>query len=258
MSFRPSSKKALKKYAGSRGSRVKDTQALMNKVSRKMLQDYAKDRRLDSRRDDFPYTRLNQMIPRGFVGARGDAKFFDVGSASYANDTTGSITHLSVIPQGVTVNTREGKACRVTSCNIRGRIFAGTTATFNTVASYLVWDYQPNKVIAGITDIFDSANSLSFPKRENNERFRIIKKWYCTLSGNGTAPATGDETMAIDDYVRMPEDANILCTTADTTGVIGDTIQGALYFVSLGNVAAGTAAATSTVGFRLNFTDKLN
>lgn len=256
MSARPSNKKALAKYLGSASFRKGMQFAAMNKVDRKAWTKSYKAQRASDLRDDMPYPALTQMIPRGFVGARGDAKFLDTAFASYANNTTGSLTHISPIPQGVGVNQREGKACRVTSVNVRGVVAADTTTTTNVFSNYLVWDYQPNKVLPAITVVFDTITAVTFPSRENNERFKIIKKWYGVLIGNVTTPATGKEAYAIDDYVRLPEDCNILCTTADTTGVITNTIQGALYFITMGTTAAGTADGNTSVGFRLNFTDK--
>lgn len=261
MSSRPSSKKALAKYTGSRAASVKATQALMNKVSKEMLkQSYSRARSADLR-DDVPFPAMRQMIPRGFVGSRGDAKFLDTAFAAYQNDTTGTITHLSPVPQGTTVNQREGKAFRCTSINIRGQIQVESTTTTQIYANYLVWDYQPNKAAisaaATIPLIFNTISSVSFPNRENNERFVIIKKWYGTMAGNSVTPATGKEVIPIDEYVRLPQDCNVLCTTADTTGVIGNTIQGALYFVTMGGEAAGTNNSITSVGFRMNFTEKM-
>lgn len=259
MSSRPSQKKALKKYAGSRAGRTKERQAGMSKVSKKSMA--YKKALLADLMDDLPYPAQSQMIPRGFVGSRGDAKFLDTAITTYAVNTTGSITHISPVPQGTTVNTREGKAFRCTSVNIRGSVFADTAAIQQIYAGYLVWDYQPNKAaISAATTIpliFNAINSTSFPNRENNERFLIVKKYYGNLIGNTTTPATGMESEAIDDYVRLPIDANVLCTTADTTGEIGNTIQGALYWVTMGNQAAGTADGQFNVGFRLNFTEKM-
>lgn len=197
-------------------------------------------------------------VPRGFVGSRGDAKYFDTALATYEASTTSTPVHLSIVPQGTTVNTREGKAFRCTSVNIRGKVSAKTTTTIANYAGYLVWDYQPNKALAATTDILDSASSNSFPKRENNERFKIIKKYYGLVIGNTTTPTVGTEAYEIDDYVKLPKDANVLCTTADTTGVIGNTIQGALLWVPVGDIATGTAAAQFVIGFRMNFTDRIN
>jgi len=187
---------------------------------------------------------------RGLVGSTGDAKFWDIASATYPIDTTGVVTHLSEIPRGTNINSRNGKACRVTSVLIRGHVLGPTNGTRQQVAGYLVWDYQPNEAIALITDIFDTANARSFPNRENNERFRILKIFFDNFNtyGGGTA-------FSVDEYVRLPEDCNILMTSAGSTGAIGETIQGALYFVTMGTQPVATNASSFLGGFRLNFTD---
>lgn len=198
-----------------------------------------------------------RQITRGFVpGALGaDAKYFDVASATYAANTTGSITHLNIIAQGNTINKREGKAYRIKNIQIRGVIESDTTTTRAQVAFYLVWDKQPNKALAAITDIFDTVDSNSFTKRENTGRFRILKKWHRVVIGNTTTPATGRECIDVDKYLKLPKDLVTMCTTADTTGVIGDIITGALLWVSMGSVVAGTADANFTGGFRIGFSD---
>lgn len=199
-----------------------------------------------------------RQITRGFVaGAAGaDAKYFDVASASYACNTTGSITHLNVITQGNSINQREGKSYRIRNIQIRGVLETDTTTTRTGTACYLVWDKQPNKALAAITDIFDTITSQSFTKRENTGRFVILKKWHRTLIGNITTPATGREAVDIDKYLKLPKDLVTMLTSGDTTGVIGDIISGALLWVTMGSVAAGTADANATVGFRIGFTDE--
>lgn len=195
------------------------------------------------------------LSARGFVGSVADAKFFDTAEASYPTNTTGSITHLNIVPQGTTINSRVGKAYKCTSVAVRGQVQCDTTTTLATAACYLVWDYQPNKVLAAITDVLDSVSSSSFPKRENALRFKIIKKWSYCLSGNSTTPSAAFQSYRIDDYVKLPSDCSTLLTSADSTGVIGDMINGALLFISVGNIAAGTADGNAVLGFRLNFTD---
>lgn len=197
---------------------------------------------------------LQAQVPRGFLGAAGDAKYVDIASATYGNDTTGSITHFSIVPTGTTVNSRIGKAFQVTSFECKGTIYNGSTATYNKARCLLVWDYQPNKVLAGITDILDTANSTSLKKRENASRFKIIRDWNFDLVGNST---TMDSTAMenFDQYVRLPKDCVATCTAADTTGAIGNRVTGALLFVTVGNVASGTASAATTFTGRINFKD---
>jgi len=202
--------------------------------------------------------RMNPARPQG-LSARGflagnDAKFVDLALGTYANNTTGSITLVATIPQGTTVNAREGKACQLTSVRIRGRVQADATTTTTAYANYLVWDSQPNKALAAITDVLGSADPSAFPNRENAQRFKIIKQWRGTLSGNTTAPAATDVTVDVDDYIPL-KDCVTSFTAADTTGVIGNIVTGALLFVSVGSTVAGTADANTIVGFRVNFKD---
>lgn len=202
---------------------------------------------------DAPTTFRQPM--RGFVGVRGDAKFVDVAAATYACNTTGSVTLLNTIPQGDTVSSRDGKSCRVTSVQIRGRWTVDTATTIASQQTCLVWDYDPKKTLAGLTDVLTSATAYAFPNRENCERFKIIRKWFSSQCGASGAPTTGKEVMDIDEYVRLPPDCNSLYTLTDTTGVIGNLIQGALLLVTVGDQAAGTTDMNLTAACRVNFTD---
>ena len=199
-------------------------------------------------------SRMN-LSTRGFVGAAGDFKYIDIAQASYQCDTTGSVTHISVIPQGTTINTRLGKSCRPTSLQLRGTVYNNSTATRSRPAIYLVWDNQPNKALAGITDYLDAAESSSMIKRENASRFKTIRKWCYSLLGNTATPSTGAEERVIEEFVKLPKDCIITCTTADTTGVIGDVITGALLLITIGSKVAGTTASSFSGTMRLNFVD---
>ena len=132
---------------------------------------------------------------------RSDYKFVDLASATYANNTTGSVTLVATIPQGSSVNTRDGKSCQLTSVRVRGRIVADTTATTQGVACALVWDRQPNKALAAITDVYDVITTNNFPNRENSGRFRIIKEWRDVLNGNSATPASGPTILNINEYI---------------------------------------------------------
>ena len=197
----------------------------------------------------------SRQVPRGFVGMAGEAKYVDIANAAYVCDTTGQRTHISIVPQGTTVNTRVGRKCELKYVQIRGSALAGTTGTVATWAAYLVWDEQPNKVLAAVTDILDAASSSSLPKRENVQRFKILRKWSGCFSGNVTTPAAGDVSTRLDEYVRLPKGLVVVPTTADTTGVIADIITGALIWLTVGDNAAGTGAASIGCTMRVGFSD---
>lgn len=197
---------------------------------------------------------INQRTS-GFVGASGDAKYVDVSSATYACDTTGSVTHMSIVPQGATVNQRDGKAFRCTSIQLRGKVTNGATAVANDCAVMLVWDKQPNKALAAVTDILDAATAQALSKRENASRFVTLRRFDFSLTGKSDGTSTPGYMRSFDKYVRLPPDCVAVCTTADTTGEIGNRVSGALLLVTVGGTAAGTAAASLIATARVNFTD---
>lgn len=184
-----------------------------------------------------------------------DAKYFDTVVANYALNTTGGVKHLNIVVQGTTVISREGKSWINQSLHIRGYVAADIATTVAHTAMYIIWDKQPNKVLASITDIFDTVNSHSFAKRENKGRFLILKKWIHDISGNITTPGTGKEIQKVEKYMRLPAGLVTQMTSADTTGIIGNTINGALLFVHFGQTVAGTGDANASLGFRLGFSD---
>jgi len=197
---------------------------------------------------------INQRTS-GFVGAAGDAKYVDTALANYVVDTTGSVTHIDIVPQGTTVNQRDGKAFRDTSVTIRGMTYNGSTATYNDCAVLLVWDKQPNKALAAITDVLDAANNSALNKRENASRFVIIRRWNYILTGKGDGSTTSGYARTFDKYVRLPPGCVATCTTADNTGAIGNRVSGALLLLTVGNTAAGNSAAVLSVTVRTNFVD---
>lgn len=191
----------------------------------------------------------------GFRGSAGDAKYVDLAFASYALDTTGSITHMDIVAQNSTVNGREGKAFRDVSILLRGYAANGPTAIKNDCAVLLVWDKQPNKALAAITDVLDTTSSYSMNKRENASRFVVIRRWDWGMTGKGDGSTVGGYYRNFDHYVKLPPDCVATCTVADNTGVIGNRVSGALLLVTVGSNAAGDTAAAISLGARINFED---
>lgn len=206
---------------------------------------------------------MTAMVPkttvalRGFVGPLGEAKYVDTASASYALDTTGSVTHISIIPQGATVNNRDGRTCVVTAVHLRGNVNGRATCISCLGSILVVWDNQPNKALAAITDILDAKTSESQNKRENVNRFKIVRRLNFAVVGNDTTAGqqTSSTQFFVDEYIKLPKGCISVYTTADTTGVIGNCIQGALLLVSVGNTAAGNTAAISNLTIRTSFKD---
>lgn len=197
---------------------------------------------------------FEQAVKRAVMKEKSkDAGFVDLAGASYATDTTGTITLVATIAQGVSVNQRTGKKAVYKSVQIRGAWNAGTAGTVTDQAAMLVYDRKPTAALPAITDILVAANSRAFLNDVNSDRFQIVRRWDVNLVGNITTPATGRESLNFDEYVdlkKRPVEFN-----AAATGAIGDIAKGALYFVTVGNAAAGTTAGTVFAAFRTRFID---
>lgn len=191
------------------------------------------------------------------TGPIGEAKYVDTGEATYACDTTGTITHVSIVPQGATAVARDGRTCEITACHIRGLIQSNSTTTITSGTLLLVWDQQPNKALAAIDDILDGKKAHLQNKRENANRFRILMRRDYALIGNTTTAgqATSASGYRVEEYIRLPKGCICVYTTADTTGAIANCIQGALLFVSIGQTAAGNSAAAFYGTLRTSFRD---
>jgi len=201
----------------------------------------------------FPIAR--PIVQRGFVGGAGENKYFDVAGAMYVLDNTGAITHLDVVTQGNTVNSRDGRKFMPTSVNFRGRIMSGTGTTFSENAVMLVWDKQPNKALAAITDVLDAATPYAQNKREHASRFQVIRRWDSVCSGKNDGTTVGGFIRNFDHFVRLPRGLIAECTPADTTGAIGNRVTGALLLITVGNMGAGATAASLYCSIRIGFKD---
>lgn len=179
--------------------------------------------------------------------------FVDLAAGSFVNNTTGTIALIATVAQGASVNQRIGKKIRLKSVQVRGTTISGSAGIFCDCAALLVYDRRPTGSLPGITDILDTATAASMNNDANSGRFVILRRWDWIMTGNSTTPATGNEAQSFDKYV--PINGKQIVYKAAGTGAIGDIEEGALYFVSVGNQAAGTGASAMTIGFRTRFVD---
>jgi len=201
--------------------------------------------------------RYNRSMSARLVRAPGtrETGFVDISAATYAMDTTGSVTLLNTIAQGASVNQRVGKKVVLKSLQFRGNLQNGSTATVNDVAFMIVYDKRPTGALPTITDILASATAFSMNNDANSGRFSILKRHDDVLLGNATAAANyTDEMYKSCDFFLSLKDRPTTFKAAGT-GAIGDIEEGALYLVTIGIVAAGTAAASLQGAFRTRFLD---
>jgi len=192
---------------------------------------------------------INKHQPKNETG------YLDIAFATYANDTTGSITLINPVAQGAATTQRIGKKWTMKSIQVRGFMENGATATTNNITNLIVYDKRPTGTLPAITDILNTVNSSSFNNDTNSGRFRIIRRNDEILVGGyvlATNPVLESTMKNADEFVKL----NLpVVNKALGTGAIGDIEEGALYFISVGNTAAGGTAASTKLGFRLRFTE---
>lgn len=200
----------------------------------------------------YAYPRRPMGLNRRGVASQ-ESGFVDLANAAYAADTTGTITLIATVPQGASVNQRVGKKIIWKSLQIKGNVQAGTATTIADAVLLIVYDRRPTGSLPSITDVLVSANSSAFNNDANSGRFRIVRRFSNTLTGNSTTPATGMESVDMDEFVSLKGLQGVF--KAAGTGAIGDIEEGALYAITVGSVAAGTTAAVVAVAYRTRFID---
>ena len=199
-----------------------------------------------------PSSRWNSLNRRGLASK--ETGFVDTTTAIYALDTTGTIALIPTagIAQGASVNQRVGKKIALKGLQSRGYVLNSSTATVNDCAILIVYDKRPTGALPAITDILVTASAQAMNNDANSGRFKILKRMDFFLTGNSTSPteATG---MSSDFYLDLKGLPQVF--KAAGTGLIGDIEEGALYVVTVGITAAGTAAAAASLSFRTRFVD---
>lgn len=187
------------------------------------------------------------------VRGAGESNYVDIASANYEMSTTGTITLLNTVAQGVSVSQRVGKKWRMSTLQFRGKWTSGASSTIPDGALLVVYDKRPTGALPAITDVLVSADSKAFNNDVNADRFVIVKRWDKTFAGNTSTPATGKEVYGFDHTVNLRN--RLVVNKAAGTGAIGDIEQGALYMITVGDTASGAADAQFTGGVRLRFKD---
>lgn len=168
-----------------------------------------------------------------------------------ACNSTGLVTHINVIAVNATVNGRTGKMVRMKSIQVKLMVTAGTTGTVATAMHMLILDRKPSGALPLVTDIVNAASPYNFLNDVGSTRFKVLRRWVHSLCGNSTTPAAGSERAFTEDYLMIPYDA--VYDIANTSGVIAQMRENALYILATSDVAAGTAAPNSVCATRVRF-----
>lgn len=179
--------------------------------------------------------------------------FVDLAKATYAYDTTGSITLLNTVAQGAGTSQRVGKKIQLKSLQFHGTSVNGSTATDNDVSFLIVYDKRPVGTLPAITDVLNTVSSHSFNNDGNSDRFMILKRVDKALVGSAANQYTSKFAESEDFFLNLRGLPQVF--KAAGTGAIGDISEGCLYLITVGSGGAGTTAASITGGFRTRYID---
>jgi len=246
MSFRPSAKKALKAYGGSRAGAAADQRALLNKVARAVSSQGLRPTRLSA---------VSQQALRvgGWASPSrmGELKFKDVSllsSLTVAVDTFSAPVLLNGLVPGSTATTRIGRKVILKSLLFRYRINTiATTVGGSPVRFLIVYDKQANATAPTILDVLEADDFTSPNNLSNRDRF-------VTLCDHMTKPisATGDQGIA--DIVYKPLNLETMFNDG-VAGTIGDITTGSVYLFFAQCSGLTTGAPVIEYKTRVRFSD---
>lgn len=163
---------------------------------------------------------------------------------------------LNQVPLGNSSITRVGRKLTLTGVALRGNLTAGTTGTVAKVALILVWDRHVNQSAAlpAWTTLLASQSPSALTNKDFASRFKILRRWEYGVMGNQTAGQVTDcSLIPVDEFVPLKNKLTIF-TTADSTGLYPDMMEGGLLLYAVSN-ATGTAAPTLSIMSRVYFQD---
>lgn len=191
--------------------------------------------------------RRRQVLP--------EKKFFDT-ALSFTVDATGEVPatgQITLIPQGDTESTRDGRKANIESVQIRANCVlapASSTTAATIMQLYLVLDTQANGAAAAATDVFTSTNFATAMLNLNNSgRFRILKHWVVPFkAGAGVSGAYNAVVKQIEYYQKCDIDVD----WSGTTGAITE-IRSNNLFLMAGTEGQSDDIITVTGNARLRF-----
>jgi len=196
-----------------------------------------------------------------------EKKFYDINTASYACNTTGSFTLLHIPQLGSDYNNRIGRKTLLKSLYIRGYCYIDPAAAISTnvvcqtqLCRFIIFvDNQPNGATPSVTDLLTESLPQSQLNPNNRDRFKIIKDKqfvFDPVYQVDTATQARCNWNRTTYPIKIYKKLNIETVFNGTNGsTIGDINTGALYMMMIGSTAAGAADATFSISTRCRFDD---
>lgn len=190
-------------------------------------------------------------------GVNREYKYVDSGTLVGPMDNVGQTQLIAVVPQGAGQTQRVGRKIMWRSIQYRIQVISDV-ATVNNVARWMiVYDRQPNKVLAQVTDILESASPYAFLKDENRDRFLVLKDKTVQLIGSSTVLGQQTDKTAYfqKGYLKLTRKQLQSIFSTLGTGAFGDITTGSLILLSIGTNAPGTTDGSSIFAARTRFDD---
>lgn len=197
---------------------------------------------------------MPMFAPRA-VRSRRPMHYSDVASASYACDTTGSVTLLptSITTGDVLQATQQGSRWMWYSVQLRGQFEVLGSTVLTKGCFLIVYDRAPRGAAPAVTDILETASANAFQNTQYRDRFEIVYRRDVALEGSTAAPSS-DSTRHIDVNVRVNRPCRMTLEGTPTYNLanIAGVISGCLWLVTAG-ISVGAAACQLTAGVRVQY-----
>jgi len=208
------------------------------------------------------------LASRGFYGANDrlkralqgieEKKVVDTAAASYAVDTTGSVTAINLCAQGTDFTNRIGRKTTNTAIQVTGMVGPNSTADNATGIHgkvLVIYDAQPNSAgaVPSMTDLFTASTSDSFMNLNNRDRFRVLATEDFALGpfdNTATVSLADNSIRLVNIYKRINMDS----IWSGTTAAIGSVSSGTILLVTIGNNGSSTGY-TARLACRVRFVD---
>lgn len=165
---------------------------------------------------------------------------------------------INQVPLGNSSITRVGRKLSINAVAIRGRVLASSATKVSKATMLLVWDRNVNQSVAlpAWNAILNAQSSISLTNKDNAPRFKILRRWDYVITGNSnTAGQQNDESIhVIEEFVKLKNKVTIF-TTADSTGLYPDMMEGGLLLYMTSDQTGATVAPTFEVNTRVYFED---
>lgn len=196
---------------------------------------------------------------KGRINRKNETHFIDVAQATYASDTTGTVTALNLIAEGNDNTNRLGRKAFMRSVSVKGFTSLQSSNGFlpaQQSRALLVWDNATAGALPAITDILTSVSSSAFVNPNNVARFTILHDQaytmgvYCTTA---TQAAVDKCSQPVNITLKVNSPTQYLGTGA----TIASIQNGSLLLVTVGDNAASGTTPNFKLTTRVTFTDVL-